>query len=68
MLASMPSALLALYHLILMMTLVGHCHCLCVADGELTPGEAKGLTQGHTASKDRGTQCIALCHFPSIWK
>ncbi|XP_055391064.1 discoidin, CUB and LCCL domain-containing protein 1 isoform X5 [Bubalus kerabau] len=34
-------------------------------DGELTPGEAKGLTQGHTASKDRGTQCIALCHFPS---
>ena len=53
MLASLPSALLALYHLILMMTLVGHCHCLCVADGELTPGEAKGLTQGHTASKDR---------------
>lgn len=64
----MLSALLALDHLMLMVPLSWALSCLCVADGELMLGEIKGLTQSLRASKDRGTQCIVLCHFPSIWK
>lgn len=59
MLASMLSALLALYYLMLLW--VGHYHYLNITDDELTIREVKGLTQAHTAPRDTGTQCHNHC-------